>query len=88
MPTLTELKVDVQTSGWTAMVAPKDTPADIIARVQRELAKALQNSDLKLKLDDMSAEPVVNTPEAFGHEWREEAAMWERAIKKAGIKVE
>jgi tripartite-type tricarboxylate transporter receptor subunit TctC len=88
VPTLTELKIDVQTSGWTAMVAPKDTPANIIARVQQELAKGLQNPDLKRKLDDMSAEPVVNSPEAFGHEWREEAAMWERAIKKAGIKVE
>jgi len=44
------------------MVAPKDTPTDIIARVQRELAKALQNSDLTKKLDDMSAEPVVNSP--------------------------
>jgi tripartite-type tricarboxylate transporter receptor subunit TctC len=88
VPTLTELKIDVQTSGWTAMVAPKDTPADIIARVQQELAKGLQNPDLKKKLDDMSAELVVNSPEAFGQEWREEAAMWERAIKKAGIKVE
>ena len=88
VPTLLELKVDVQTSGWTAMVAPKDTPTDIIARVQRELAKALQNSDLTKKLDDMSAEPVVNSPEAFGQEWRQEAAMWETAIKKAGIKME
>jgi hypothetical protein len=36
----------------------------------------------------MSAEPVVNSPEDFGQEWRQEAAMWETAIKKAGIKME
>lgn len=88
VPTLTELKVAVQTSGWTAIVAPKDTPGDIIARVQSELAKEVQNLDLKRKLDDMSAEPVVNTPKEFGREWNQEQAMWAAAIKKAGIKLE
>lgn len=88
VPTLKELGIDVETSGWTAMVAPKDTPPSIIARVQAELAKAADRPEIKKQLDDLSAEPVLNTPEAFGREWHEEARMWERAVKKAGIKVE
>jgi tripartite-type tricarboxylate transporter receptor subunit TctC len=88
VPTLKELGLDVETSGWTAMVAPKNTPAEIIARVQSELAKAGDRPEIRKRLNDLSAEPVLNTPEAFGREWHEEARMWERAIKKAGIKVE
>lgn len=88
VPTLKELGLDVETSGWTAMVAPKDTPPEIIALVQNELAKAKGLPEIKKRLDDLSAEPVLNTPEAFGREWREEAIMWEAAIKKAGIKVQ
>jgi tripartite-type tricarboxylate transporter receptor subunit TctC len=87
-PTLKELGLDVETSGWTAMVAPKDTSSEIIARIQAELAKAAARPEIKKRLDDLSAEPVLNTPEAFGREWRAEAAMWERAIQKAGIKVQ
>jgi tripartite-type tricarboxylate transporter receptor subunit TctC len=88
IPTLKELGLDVATSGWTAMVAPKDTPPAIIALVQKELAKATGRPEIQKRLNDLSAEPVLNTPEAFGREWRDEAAMWEVAIKKAGIKVQ
>ena len=88
VPTLKELNVDVETSGWTAMVAPKDTPPDIIARVYGGLATSLQNPEIKKKLDDLSAEPSLNTPADFGREWREETQMWERAIKKADIKLQ
>jgi len=88
VPTLMELKLDVQTSGWTAIVAPQNTSKDITGRVQRELAKALQNDDLRKKLNDLSAEPVVNSSEAFGQEWRQEAEMWASAIKAAGIKLQ
>jgi tripartite-type tricarboxylate transporter receptor subunit TctC len=85
VPTLTELKLDVQTSGWTAIVAPKGTPPDIIARVQAELRKAPQNADLTMKLNELCAEPIVNTPDAFANEWKQEAAMWRQVIKSAGV---
>jgi tripartite-type tricarboxylate transporter receptor subunit TctC len=87
VPTLTELQLDVQTSGWTAIVAPKGTPPDIIARVQAELRQALQNADLTRGLNDLSAEPVVNTPDAFAAEWKQEAAMWGKIIKSVGVQV-
>ncbi len=70
------------------MVAPKDTPAEIVARVQGEFAKAAARAEIKTRLNDLRAEPVLNTPEDFRREWRAEAAMWERAIQKAGIKVQ
>jgi tripartite-type tricarboxylate transporter receptor subunit TctC len=88
VPTLKELDFDVQTSGWTAMVAPKNTPADIVGRVQRELGKALENPELRMKLDGLCAEPIVNSPEAFGEEWRQEARMWDKVIRDAGIRPE
>jgi len=89
VPTLKELGLEgCETSGWTAMVAPKDTPSAIIALIQGELAKSAKSDEVKKKLADLSAEPVVNTPEEFARELREERAMWGRVIKQAGIKLE
>lgn len=88
VPTLKELGVDVETSGWTAMVAPLNTPPAIVARVQAEMAKGLDNPVLKKKLEDLSAEPVLDTPANFGRAWKQEAAMWDGAIKKANIKLQ
>lgn len=88
VPTLTELQFDVRTSGWTAIVAPKDTPAEIVGRVQRELGKAVGNADLRTTLDGLCAEPIINSPEAFAEAWRLEAQMWEKVIRKASIKPE
>jgi tripartite-type tricarboxylate transporter receptor subunit TctC len=87
VPTLTELKLSVQTSGWTAIVAPEGTPPAIIARVQGALEKAPRNADLTARLNDLCAEPIVNTPDAFAKEWQQEAAMWGQVIKSVGVQV-
>jgi tripartite-type tricarboxylate transporter receptor subunit TctC len=88
VPTLTEANVDVQTSGWTAMVAPKDTPTDILLSIQQELGKALGNAEIRSKLDDMCAEPVVNSAADFAWDWKREEQVWSGVIKKAGIKLD
>jgi tripartite-type tricarboxylate transporter receptor subunit TctC len=88
VPTLIESKVDVQTSGWTAIVAPKNTPAEIIGRVQQALGHGMTNATLRKKLDDMCAEPIINTSEDFGRKWEQEQLMWTGAIRKAGIKLD
>jgi len=88
VPTLTELNLEIQTSGWTAIVAPKGIPIEIVTRVQQELSEGLQNPDLKTKLGDLCAEPIVNTPDRFAREWKQEALMWEEVTKKIGITLE
>src|SRR5262249_37932756 len=65
VPTLIESNVNVQTGGWTAIVAPKDTPTGILRRIQQELRKGLENAAIRNKLDDMCAEPIVNSPADF-----------------------
>jgi tripartite-type tricarboxylate transporter receptor subunit TctC len=88
VPTLTELNLKIQTSGWTAVVAPKDTPMEIVTRVQQEFSKGLQSPDLKAKLGDLCAEPIVNTPDAFAREWKQEAQMWKDVTEKLSIKLD
>jgi tripartite-type tricarboxylate transporter receptor subunit TctC len=87
VPTLTELNLEVQTSGWTAIVAPKGIPMEIVLRVQQELSKGLQSPDLMTKLDELCAEPIVNTPDAFAREWKQEAQMWKEVTEKLSIKL-
>jgi hypothetical protein len=38
-----------------------------------------------MKLNELCAEPIVNTPDAFANEWKQEAAMWRQVIKSAGV---
>jgi tripartite-type tricarboxylate transporter receptor subunit TctC len=88
VPTLIESSISVQTRGWTAIVAPKSIATDIVARVQEELSRGVQNSNLKKKLYEMCAEPIVNTPEDFGREWKHEEQIWASVIEKVGIKLQ
>ena len=85
VPTLKELNVDVETSGWTALVAPKNTPAPIVRRIHAVLADALKETDLRKVIEAKSSEAVVNTPEAFEREWRREVDLWARLIKRGGL---
>jgi tripartite-type tricarboxylate transporter receptor subunit TctC len=87
VPTLLESHVDVQTSGWIAIVAPRNTPADIITRIQQELGSGLANTSLKQKLDGMCAEPILNTPGDFARQWDQEEQVWTDVINKTEIKL-
>jgi tripartite-type tricarboxylate transporter receptor subunit TctC len=88
VPTLIESKLNVQTSGWTAIVTSKNTPADVIGRVRRELGKAVTNASLRNKLNRMCAEPIINAPDDFGRKWAQEEEIWTGVVRKAGIKVD
>jgi tripartite-type tricarboxylate transporter receptor subunit TctC len=87
VPTLLESNIDVQTSGWIAVAAPKDTPPEILVRIQQELGGGLANSALKQRLDDLCVESIVNTPEDFARQWEREEKVWTAVINKAGIKL-
>jgi tripartite-type tricarboxylate transporter receptor subunit TctC len=79
---------EVAGESWFVVVVPARTPKEIIALLQREIARAIATPDMKERLAALGYEPVANTPEECTAELKAEAAKWTKVIREAGIKGE
>jgi tripartite-type tricarboxylate transporter receptor subunit TctC len=88
IPTLTEQGVAGQESELlNGMVAPAGTPADIIAKLQGEIAAIMVLSDVKATLDKLSFHAVASTSAAFADQIKDDIAVWGKVMKDANIPV-
>ncbi|MBC7802458.1 MAG: tripartite tricarboxylate transporter substrate binding protein [Candidatus Parcubacteria bacterium] len=71
---------------WIGQVVPAQTPKDIVAKLNREIASILNLPDIRTRLMNDGSEVVANTPEQFGAHIRSELVKWEKVIRTAGIK--
>ena len=74
--------------GWFGWLAPAKMPREIVARLHAEIVKALSVPDVRERLLSQSAEPVGNSPQAFGAFIRSERDKWADVIKRANIRME
>jgi len=89
VPTLEEAGVPgYEAIGWFGTVAPSRTPAEIVNRLNREIAAALQVPEIRARALDAGTEPTTNTPQEFAALIREETVKWAKVIKTAGIKLQ
>lgn len=89
IPTLTELGVaDFEVTTWYAMWAIKGTPRPIIDRMYREVAKALQEPDIKNIWEQQGAVAGGETPAEFGKFVHSEVLRWGKVVKDANIKID
>ena len=73
---------------WYGVLAPAQTPADIVTKLHAEIARILQISEVKDRLLGDGADPVGNTPDEFARFIRAETAKWTKVARDAGIKPE
>ena len=74
--------------GWYGAAAPKNTPTEIVEKLDRETTAALADATLKARLADLGAEPMPMTPIEFGKFAVEETEKWGKVVKFAGIRPE
>ena len=85
-PTMVEAGYrDMVISGWSGILAPTGTPADIVNRLQQEVSRILQVPETRDYLIQQGAEPVNSNAELFGAFIKAEAARWSRVIKAVGL---
>jgi tripartite-type tricarboxylate transporter receptor subunit TctC len=77
-----------QTGSWQGVLAPPNTPKEIIARLSTEITKILNTPEMKERLAAQGAEVSTNTPEQFSTFIRDEKARWAQVVKAANLKVE
>lgn len=77
-----------EASSWFGLLAPAGTPADVVARLQQETAKALQSPAIKEKLLAQGAIPGGNTPPEFAALIDAEIKKWASVVKASGARVD
>ncbi|MEY4652564.1 MAG: hypothetical protein RI884_1145 [Pseudomonadota bacterium] len=86
VPTFAELGYpSVNVALWYGLMAPAGTPADIIARLNREVNQALKAPDVLERFAAQGTEAVGGTPEQASAFMRQELDRWGPVVKKAGV---
>lgn len=89
VPTLSEAGVrGADMSTWYALYVTAGTPADVVSRLQNELARVLKLSDVDARLKGLGGEVSTMTPAQFGELNRQEYERFGKLIRDAGIKLQ
>lgn len=89
VPTVAESGfADYETIAWFGLLAPKGTPAEILAKMHAAIVDACAKADVRAKLEALGGDVVCNNPEAFGAMMRSDVARWRRVSDAAKIKIE
>jgi tripartite-type tricarboxylate transporter receptor subunit TctC len=74
--------------GWGGIVGPAGMPADITAKLNAEIVKALRQPDVAEKLMTLGSEPGGMTAPEFGRFIQDEAAKWKKLVVSTGAKLD
>jgi len=87
LPPLAQFVPGYEASAWIGIGAPKATPPDVIATLNREINAAILDATIKQRLADLGAIPLPQmTSEQFGKMMTDDAEKWAKVIKAANIK--
>jgi tripartite-type tricarboxylate transporter receptor subunit TctC len=87
VPIVAETIQGFSVTNWFGMAAPAKTPADRINRLQKAVADALKQPDVKQKLAQLGVDPVADSPAQFGAFIQSETNRWAKVIQDANIKM-
>jgi tripartite-type tricarboxylate transporter receptor subunit TctC len=88
VPSLGEFVPGYEASGFFGMGAPKDTPAEIVNKLNSEINAGLADRKLKERVADLGGVPMAMTPAEFGGLIADETEKWRKVIRAAKIKPE
>jgi tripartite-type tricarboxylate transporter receptor subunit TctC len=88
IPTVGETVPGFEASSFYGIGAPKNTPSEVVERLNREINAGLADPKIKTRLADLGATAFVGSPTDFGRHVAEETQKWAKVVKFAGIKPE
>jgi len=89
VPTLEEAGVTTDSIDmWYGVLAPKGTPAEVVARLNEEIARVLQKPDVAKAFESQGMVPATSTPGEFGELVARDARRWADVVKKGNITAE
>ena len=89
VPTVAEAGLTgFEASNWYGLMAPTGTPADIVARLNAEMLKLLQNPDVRAKMMAQGYEVTPSTPKEMGDSMQSATTRWAHVVKTSGANAE
>jgi tripartite-type tricarboxylate transporter receptor subunit TctC len=88
VPAVGEFLPGYEASVWYGVGAPRNTPAEIVERLNKEINAALADPKLKARLADLGTEPISMTRAEFAKFVVDEIEKWGKVIRAANIKAE
>jgi tripartite-type tricarboxylate transporter receptor subunit TctC len=88
VPTVAETVPGYEASALFGMGAPKNTPPEIIEKLNREINAVLAEPETRKRLVELGGEPLIGTPQAFGAMIAAETGKWKKVVEFAGAHVE
>jgi tripartite-type tricarboxylate transporter receptor subunit TctC len=89
VPPIADTVNGYEASAWIGIGAPRETPSEIVALLNKEITAMLLDDKMKQRLIDLGAEPQPPMPPAiFAKYVADDVARWAKVIKAAGMKPE
>jgi tripartite-type tricarboxylate transporter receptor subunit TctC len=86
VPAMAEFVHGYEASNWWGFGAPRNTPADVVATLNREINAALADPGMKKRVADLGGTPLTGPPADFEKLIADETVKWGKVIRFAGIK--
>jgi tripartite-type tricarboxylate transporter receptor subunit TctC len=86
VPTVSEFVPGYEASGWNGIVAPRNTPIEIIQKLSTEINAGLADPGIRAKLTDLGGVVLAGSTADFGKLIADEIEKWGKVIKFAGIR--
>jgi tripartite-type tricarboxylate transporter receptor subunit TctC len=89
VPTVAESGVPgYEFTNWFGLVAPAQTPPNVIAKLNKDVVHVLAQSDLHTQLEKMGATVIANSPSQFEQQIKSDSLKWGKIIKDGNIKAD
>jgi len=88
VPTVAESVPGFEASTWQGIGAPKDTPAEIVARLNTEINAGLADPKIKARLANLGSVPMPMSPAEFSKYIVDETAKWGKVIRETNIPLQ
>ena len=88
VPTVSEFVPGFEAGDWLGVGAPRNTPAEIINQLNKEIGAALADPKIKARFADLGGTALALTPAEFGKLIADETEKWAKVIRAANIKPE
>ena len=88
VPTVGEFLPEYEASTWYGIGAPKNTPVELIEKLNEEINAVLADPKMKARLADLGGTIFLSSPTQFGKFIADETEKWAGVVKFAGLKPE
>jgi tripartite-type tricarboxylate transporter receptor subunit TctC len=88
IPTVGEFVAGYEASAWYGLGAPRNTPVEVIDKLNKEINAGLGDPKIKARLADLGNAPLALSPADFGKLIAEETEKWGKVVKFSGAKAD